>query len=129
MTAIYEEIVLAWDGEEITIHPNYRLVQKIEARGLSIMAVVNKLVSGEEPPMSHVAEIIAHMLVSGGAKRATPERVYEYLVARAKGDEYLRIATALITAFIPRETDPGNAEGPGDGAEPTKATPETAPTT
>ena len=127
MAAIYEEIVLSWNGEEITVKPDYRLVQKIEARGRSIMAVVNKLVSGEEPPMSHVAEIIAHMLISGGAKRVTPERVYEYLVSRAKGDEYLRIATALITAFIPRDTDQGKSEGPEDGAEPT--TPENTPTT
>lgn len=119
MAAIYEEIVLAWDGEDYTIQPDFRMVQRIEARGISILGVCHRIERGD-PPTSQVAEIIAHMLKSGGAKRATPERVYEHLAARADAEEWSRICTAIIMGFIPQEPDSGNSGGPGDGAD-TKA--------
>ena len=68
MAAIYEEIVLAWEGEEYTVQPDYRMVQRIESRGISIMGVCHKIARGE-PPTSQVAEIIAHMLTSGVVPR------------------------------------------------------------
>ncbi len=124
MSAIYEEIVLAWDGKEYTVHPDYRMVQRIEARGISIMGVCDRWQRGE-PPASQIAEILAHMLQSGGAKKATPARVYAHLAAHADGDEWLRVYTAILRAFIPQETDPGNSGGPEDGPETTERETET----
>lgn len=124
MSAIYEEIVLGWKGEKFTVQPSYRMVQVIEARGLSILGVCRRLARGE-PPMSHVAEIISHMLKSGGAKGATPENVYEHLMSHADAEEWEWIAAALTTAFIPQEKDPGKSGGPGDGADENGKTTET----
>ena len=116
MAAIYEEITLAWDGQEYTVQPDYRMVQRIERRGISIIGVCNRIQTGD-PPTSQVAEIIAHMLTSGGAKGATPERVYAHLAAKADADEWSAICTAIIMGFIPQETDPGNSGGPANGAD------------
>lgn len=118
MASIYKEIVLAWRGEEYTVQPSFQMAQKIESRGVSIMGVIDKIHRGE-PPATQIAEILAHMLQSGGAKTATPERVYE-LVVKADTKEWLRITTAITIAFMPTEPDSGNSEGLGDGAE-TKA--------
>jgi hypothetical protein len=117
MAAIYEEIVLAWEGEQYTVRPDYRMVQRIEAAGISIFGVCQRMSRGE-PQMSQVSEMIARMLQSGGAKRVTPERVYAHLLTQADEKEFQRIAMALMTAFIPRERDSGNSEGPEDGAGP-----------
>ncbi len=129
MAAIYEEIVLAWEGEEYTVQPDYRMVQRIESRGISIMGVMDKWQRGE-PQASQISGILAHMLQSGGAKKATPARVYAHLAAHADGEEWLRIYTAILLAFVPREPDSGNSVGPADGAEHlTKETPEKPPPT
>jgi len=117
MSSIYEEVVLAWDGKEYTIQPNYRMVQRIEARGISIWGVCQRLQRGD-PQMSQVAEIISHMLQSGGAKRATPERVYAHLLTHADAKEGERIAVALMMAFIPVDRPSGNSVAPGEGAGP-----------
>ncbi len=129
MAAVYQEIVLAWNGEEYTVHPDFRMVQRIEARGISIMGVIERFQRGE-PPASQVAEIIAHMLTSGGAKHVTPERVYAHLSASTDQKEWWRIYTAITLSFVPQEPDPGNSGGLADGAEHlTKETPEKPPTT
>lgn len=119
MGAIYEEIVLAWDKEHYTVRPDYRMVQRIEARGISIIGVCRRMTQGE-PPMSQVAEIISHMLQSGGAKTATPERVYEHLVTNADSEELERIGVAIMNAFVPKARSSGNSEGPANGAAPKK---------
>ena len=116
MAPMYEEIVLGWEGEEYTVQPDYRMVQRIESRGISIVGVCQRMSRGE-PPMSQVAEIVAHMLQSGGAKNAKPERIYAHLMANAEAEELERITTALMTAFVPQERSSGNSEGrPVDGA-------------
>lgn len=116
MSAFYEEIVLAWGGEEYTVQPDYRMVQRIEARGISILGVSQRMARGE-PQMSQVSEIISLMLQSAGAKRVTPEKVYAHLMTHADAKEFERIAEALMVAFVPRDKDSGNSEGPGDGAD------------
>lgn len=119
MAPIYQEIVLAWEGEEYTIHPDFDMVQRIESRGISIVGVCDRWQRGD-PPQSQIARILSHMLQSGGAKTASPQRVYAHLAAHADGEEWLRIYTAIILAFIPQEPDSGKSGGPGDGAD-TKA--------
>ena len=116
MAPIYEEIHLVWKGDEYTIQPSFRMVQRIESGGISIFDVCERVKRGE-PQMSLVAQIISHMLHSGGAKRATPERVYEHLSTIEDAKEWEQIWWALVKAFIPQEPDQGNSGGPVDGAE------------
>lgn len=122
MAAIYVEIVLAWDGEEYTIQPSFNMVQRIEAAGISIMGVINGIHTGQ-PIASKMGTIIAHMLHSGGARGVTAEQVYAYL-ASCSPQEWLKITTAITTAFLPQEPESGKSEALGDGGE-TKAEPET----
>ncbi len=116
MAAVYEEIHLVWKGEEYTIQPSFRMVQRIEGGGISIFDVCERVKRGE-PQMSLVARIISHMLHSGGAKSATPERVYEHLATIEDAKEWEQIWWALVKAFIPQEPNSGKSGGPGDGAE------------
>lgn len=110
MAPIYNEIVLAWDGKEVTVQPSYRMVQRIEASGISIVGVLESIRRGE-PRLSQVGEIVSHMLQSGGAKSATPERVWAHLAAHMTDEEWIRIVEALSIAFIPQEKPPGNSDG------------------
>ena len=121
MAPIYEEIVLAWDGTEYTIRPDYRMVQRIEASspaglGISIVRLITEI-EGPHPPVSQVGEVMALMLQSAGATGATPDRLFAHLIGHANAEEWGRIRIALSRAFIPRDTSRGNSEGPGDGAD------------
>lgn len=121
MSAVYEEIVLAWKGVEYTIQPNYRLVQRVEAQrpsglGISIVRLLSDIETAY-PPVSQVGEVVSLMLQLAGAKTATEEAVYSHLL-RASADEWKRIRIALSTAFIPQEKPSGNSEAPVDGADP-----------
>lgn len=117
MAPIYREIVLSWRGEEVTAQPSYRMVQQIEASGISIVGVIESIRRGE-PRLSQVGEILSQLLRSGGAKTATPELVWAHLAAHMTDEEWIRIVEALSVAFIPQEKPPGNSEAPGGGGEP-----------
>lgn len=112
MSAVYDEVVLQWDGEEHTVHPSYRMIQAIESQGISIIGLSNRLIQGE-PPMSQVSFVIAHMLRSAGVK-VKPEDVYDYVMTEADQDEIAWLCEAVVTAFTPRQKDQAkNAEAPG----------------
>ena len=49
MAAVYEEIVLAWKGEQYTVKPSFRMVQRIEAGGISIAGVTHWISEGQPP--------------------------------------------------------------------------------
>lgn len=129
MAPIYEEIVLAWQGTEYTIHPDYRMVQRIEASrpaglGISIVRLLTDLET-PYPAVTQVGEIMSFMLQSAGAKTATPEEVFAHLV-HATTDEWIRIRVALARAFIPQERSSGNSGAPVDGADSESNRPEPA---
>lgn len=121
MSAIYEEIVLAWEGEEYTVQPDYRMVQRIEASkpsglGISIVRLLTDLETAH-PPVSQVSDVVSLMLRSGGAKKAMPEDVFAHLMTHATVEEWSRIRVALATAFIPQERRSGNSVAPANGAD------------
>jgi len=130
MSAIYEEIVLGWEGKEYTVRPDYRMVQRIEASrpaglGISIVRLITEL-EGPYPPVTQVGEVVSMMLQSAGAKTATPERVFAHLMVHSTAEEWSRIQVALRTSFIPREKSSGNSGAPGDGADSESNRPEHA---
>lgn len=122
MSAIYKEIVLSWEGKQYNVHPSFRMVQRIEATGISIMGVVTKINSGN-PPFSQIAEIVAFMLFSAGCNKVRTEDIYAYLT-RCDNEEWLRVTTAVTLAFIPEAPAVGNSEGLEDGADSTSSTTE-----
>lgn len=115
MASIYEEVTLSWEDKEYTVQPTFRMVQRIEGRGISIFGVYNSITQGE-PRVTQVAEIISALLTSGGAKTATPEKVYKRIV-HSDEDEWARIANAILAVFMPRDTRSGNSAVPEEGNE------------
>lgn len=100
MSKIFEEVTINWQGEDYTIRPDYAMIQRIESRGISIAGVAHRMQKGE-PPLSLVAEILAHLLVSAGCK-TKPEDVYCELFEL--GDkEFSHIFQALLLAFTPQK--------------------------
>lgn len=114
MAPIYEEITLSWDDKDVIVRPTFRMVQKIEAGGVSIFAVYQSITRCE-PRVTQIAEVVSALLLSGGAKMATPERVYQRIV-HSSAEEWGRIAHAIFTVFMPPDTRSGNSEAPEDGA-------------
>ena len=104
MSAIYEEVTLSWRDKEITVRPTFRLVQQIEARGISLFGVYKSLREGE-PRITQVAEIISELLKSGGAV-APVDEVYARIV-HSSPEEWERIAFAISAVFMPA-AKPGN---------------------
>ncbi len=115
MAQIYDQITLSWEGKDVIVQPTFRMVQRIESRGISIYGVYQSIANGE-PRVTQVAEIISELLVSGGAKSATPEKVYQRIVY-SPDEEWARISHAIGAVFMPRDPRSGNSEGLGDGAE------------
>ncbi len=115
MASIYDQITLSWEGKEVEVRPTFRMVQKIESRGISIFGVYQSLGQGE-PRVTQVAEIICELLMSGGVKSVTPEKVYQRIVY-ASQDEWSRISHAIVAVFMPRDLRSGNSRGLGEGAE------------
>lgn len=104
MAAIYDEVVLNWEGEEYIVQPSYKMIQSIESKGVSIVGLSNRLMQGE-PPMSQIALVISHMLQSAGARSARPDEVYAHLLSEADEDELQWLCEAVVTAFTPRRKD------------------------
>lgn len=115
MAPIYEEITLSWEGKDVVVRPTFKMVQRIEAGGISIFGVYQSITRGE-PRVTQIAEVISALLISGGAKSAIPELVYQRIV-HATSDEWERIAHAIFRVFMPPDTRAGNSEGPEDGAD------------
>lgn len=88
------------------------MVQRIEARGISIFGVYQSITRGE-PRITQVAEVVSELLVAGGAKTAIPEKVYQQIV-HSDYAEWERIAHAILAVFMPREKSRGNSGALGD---------------
>ena len=109
MAAIFEEVTIAWQGEEYTVTPTYRMVQQIEQR-VSIAGMSDRIMRGE-PPISHMAEVIAIMLRHGGAK-VTPEDVYAELMTTDDVEALSGLAHTVVTAFVPGKKSASPAAKP-----------------
>jgi len=114
MAAIYEEVRINWDGEEYKITPTYRMIQQIE-QNISIAGVSARIASGN-PPISHMAEIIAILLRNAGAK-VSPDKVYEVMLTEMTDKEIGDMTSIIMSAFVPRSK---NSDSPGKNSEPGK---------
>lgn len=82
MTAIFQEVTLTWNGEEYSVTPDMRLLNKIE-QDISLSELAYRMSTGKVP-MSQLAVVIGTMLRKGGAK-ATDEEVYQELMTGDPG--------------------------------------------
>jgi len=121
MAAIFEEVTITWgtddDGNpvEYTVTPTYRMIQQIEQR-VSIAGISNRIMNGE-PPISHMAEVIAILLRHAGA-RVSPDEVYEAIMTTDNPDMMHDLATVIVTAFVPQKKS--GSQGGGKAKTKTK---------
>lgn len=114
MAAVYQDILMEWEGVEYTIKPTMRLMQDIEQK-FSISRVAHRITQGDVP-LSHMAAIVGAMLRSAGAK-VTDDDVFSELM---QGDAQVvqDMAIALISAAFPFQgKDQGNAPAPKPAAK------------
>lgn len=111
MSAIFEEVTIEWGGEEYTITPTYRMIQQIEQH-YSLAGVSQRLAEGN-PPMSHIAGIVAMLLKHAGAK-VEPEDVYESMLTEMDGDQIAALAEVVVSAFVPQSK---NSDSPVKASE------------
>ena len=97
MAAVYQDILMEWEGVEYTIKPSMRPMQDIEQE-FSISRVAHRITNGDAP-WSHMAAIVGAMLRSAGAE-VTDDDVFSELM---QGDSKVvqDMAIALISAAFP----------------------------
>ena len=111
MAAVFQEVTMNWNGEEYSITPDMRLINRIEQE-YSLSAIASRVQSGN-PPLSHIAGVTTIMLRAAGAKGVSSDDVYATMFA--EGHEFIMaITNAILTAAFPQM--PGNAEAPSSGA-------------
>lgn len=103
MTAIYQEVELQWRGKTWTVTPTYRLIQQIE-QDVSIAGVGARIAKGE-PPLSHVAHIVAMLLRAAGCRDVTGAEVYAVLMSDMPEEQLIGFAEVVLSAFVPQDPD------------------------
>ena len=98
MTAIFREIKLTWDGEDHAITPTMALINQIEQE-YSLSKVAYRVAKGE-PPISHLAGILAIMLRGAGVK-VTDEDVYSEIML-GDGKAQQQAAEAIMYSLYPQ---------------------------
>ena len=113
MAAIFRKVILEYQGKEYTITPTMRLINDIE-QDISLSRLAQRLATGD-PPLSHVATVVACLLRGAGAK-CTDEEVYQELMT---GDvQAVRaMAGAVIEAVFPESK---KADAPAQKKAPRK---------
>lgn len=107
MAAIFDEVKLTWDGEQYTVTPTYRMIQQIEQH-VSIAGISQRMAEGN-PPMSHVAEVVAVLLRNAGAQVSSDE-VYEAMLTDMDAAQISDIATIVMSAFVPRSKNSDSSD-------------------
>ena len=108
MAAVFEEVTITWDGEEHVVTPTYKMVNQIEQR-VSLVALANRIANGE-PPVSHMAEVLAVLLRNAGVQ-VSPDDVYAELMNTEDPEAFTQIAHVILTAFVPSKKSDSPAAG------------------
>ena len=112
MTAVFREVRLTWEGKEYFITPDMALINRIE-QDYSLSKVAYRVAKGE-PPISHLAGILAVMLRSKGVK-VSDEEVYREIML-GDGNTQQQAAEAIMYSLYPQ-----GPEGTKRGKPETKA--------
>jgi hypothetical protein len=112
MAAVFEEVILEWEGQEYRVTPTYRMIQRIE-QDVSIAGISQRLAEGN-PPMSHIASVVGVLLRAGGAQ-VEDEDVYAQMLTELGPGDITALAEVVVSAFVPRSK---NSDSPGKSSEP-----------
>jgi hypothetical protein len=116
MAAIYEEVVVEWEGVEYKLTPTYRLVQRVEQH-LSIFSMLIRLDAGESR-LSELARLLTFALQEVGCKGVSEEDINARMYVEPG---LMRTAIRVLRGFTPpaARAPAGNAPAPAKGAQPT----------
>jgi hypothetical protein len=103
MSAVFRTISMAWDGKTYEVKPTMALLNRIEQK-VSLAALVRRL-TGDAPPLSHMAVVIGEFLRSAGAP-ASDDEVYRELVV-GDVDGLLAMRDAIFAAVFPEPKKKG----------------------
>lgn len=104
--AVFRELTIIWKGDEYKFTPSMKLMRSIEMGDISFTDIAIRTSQGR-PPISHIATVLAKMLLAGGAK-VTEDDVYAELVTGSQ-DSVTDLISLVLTAFSPSD---GNAKNP-----------------
>lgn len=96
MAAVFKEIMLKWNGAEYRVTPTMRVINSIENE-VSLALLAYRVQSGN-PPLSHLATVIAHLLRAAGASVQDDEVYQEIMTGDAESVQGLT-ATVLEGVF------------------------------
>jgi len=102
MAAIFKEVTLGWGGEEYSVTPTMRLLNKIE-QDISLSEMAYRMSVGKVP-MSQLAVVIGTMLRSAGAKASDEEVYQELMTGDAEGVQ--QMAGSVMEAVFPTPKKP-----------------------
>jgi hypothetical protein len=103
MSNIFDDVYITWGGEEYCITPTYGMLRRLEG-SVSIASIANRTAMGE-PPVSHIAFVVAFLLQQKGVK-VTGDDVYE---AMCHGDvDTTSLSHTVLSAFYPKSKKKGN---------------------
>lgn len=114
MPGVFRDVVIRWNGEDVTVSPSLRLLRSIEQGNVSLTDIAIRTSQGK-PPVSHLAYVIAKLFDDGGVK-VDEEKVYVELLT-GKPEQIQALIEAVLSAFSPAEEDPGKHE-PSDEPQP-----------
>lgn len=104
------------DGEPETrrMVPDVAFLMDLEARGVSLIGLVNDMKSGRLN-LGQVSYLVASVLARAGWKRVTPDDVFDQISDDAGSERVMAVLTAVMEAVFP--PPPGDqAEKPGPSA-------------
>lgn len=105
MAAIFNDVVIAYNGEKHTIKPTFALINKIEqpvlSGGLGIsLAGLSAKASRGDVPISEVARVLGFLLRESGVDVAD-EDMYAEILAVDNEPVIADYVTVITTAFFP----------------------------
>jgi hypothetical protein len=103
MSAIFNDVELAWEGKAYTVKPTMLLLNKIEQR-VSIAGLIRGL-SSDSPPLSHLAFVTGEFLRAAGC-RVDDDEIYRELMT---GDvqSLMAMRDAILSGIFPEPKKKG----------------------
>ncbi|NTU67965.1 MAG: gene transfer agent family protein [Chlorobiaceae bacterium] len=107
MAAIFNDLVISYEGQDYAVKPTFAMINKIEqpvlsgGLGISLAGIVARATRGEVQ-ITEVARILALMLKEHGVD-ASGEDMY---VSIMESDNIMDVVNTVSTAFFPVVRDP-----------------------
>lgn len=103
MAAIWNEIVLEWEGETFNVRPTIDFLNHLEQdRGASLSAMFLRL-NQNDLPSGKVCQLIARTLTYAGAKDVTAEKVFAK--TGGIGGDVISAAQTILIGCMPAPQD------------------------